>query len=516
MQELLFDVHDAPSAVEIVDAQQLEGVQKLCEELSLVRSESGVFEHSTGAIFVPDVRYLRLRLLVVAHQGIAGHRGMDVTLGWLRSHVYWPGLEEDVRRFCKSCLQCMCCTGGAVVPRPYAHTMVATEPNQVLHLDFLYVRDAGGEPGVPEYLLVMKDGFSKYVDLWPCLSADAVVVVEALVSWFAKFGVVHTIVSDKGSHFWNGVVKELCSRLGVAQHVTVAYAPWANGQAENLCGQVRKLLSLVLMDAKLSANQWLSAVPTVVFAINNTPTRLLAGYSPLEVFTGHKPYQPLDVVFNPKDKQFGSVVLSVGEVRECVERFVECFEKVQREVAAVPVREAQHRGAVDVDFGVGDFVLVAARMGSTIKDKTRALWTGPERVIEEVGTSGLVYKVEHLVTGHVREVHAQFLKRYADKELVVTEQLREFVAHQGTGFVVENLKEHRWNEGAWQIRVHWRGFDDPADDTWEPLENLVKDVEVMVKRYLKLVPPSPEKEELVNFVSECTRQVGVAHKRRKK
>jgi len=52
------------------------------------------------------------------------------------------------------------------------------------------------------YLLVLKDGFSGYVDLVPCVVATATTAAQALLMWIARFGTPSTWVSDQGPHFF--------------------------------------------------------------------------------------------------------------------------------------------------------------------------------------------------------------------------------------------------------------------------------------------------------------------------
>ena len=73
-----------------------------------------------------------------------------------------------------------------------------------------------------------------FVELVPCASANAQSVVNALLEWFSRFGVVYIWVSDQGSHFKNAVVKDLNDRLQAQHHFTLPYCPWANGTVERV------------------------------------------------------------------------------------------------------------------------------------------------------------------------------------------------------------------------------------------------------------------------------------------
>jgi hypothetical protein len=62
-------------------------------------------------------------------------------------------------------------------------------------------------------LLLLKDDQSGYLSLVPCRTADAAATVDALMRWFAVFGVVLLWISDRGSHFKNEVVRRVQKEL---------------------------------------------------------------------------------------------------------------------------------------------------------------------------------------------------------------------------------------------------------------------------------------------------------------
>jgi hypothetical protein len=76
---------------------------------------------------------------VVAHNGIAGHQGLENTMATLAAHYWWPTLKEDAKKFARECLHCLSTRGGIVKPRPWGEQVHATKPNEVLHFDFLYL-----------------------------------------------------------------------------------------------------------------------------------------------------------------------------------------------------------------------------------------------------------------------------------------------------------------------------------------------------------------------------------------
>jgi hypothetical protein len=64
----------------------------------------------------------------------------------------------------------------------------ATKPNEILNFDFMYI--GLSRDWKYQYLLLLKDDLSGYLWLVPCRTADAAAIADALMPWFAVFGVV--------------------------------------------------------------------------------------------------------------------------------------------------------------------------------------------------------------------------------------------------------------------------------------------------------------------------------------
>jgi hypothetical protein len=64
-------------------------------------------------------------------------------------------MAKDVKVFVQNCLHCVATIPGDKVPRPLGTQLHATKPNEILHLDFLYIRLS--RDGTYQYLLLLKD-----------------------------------------------------------------------------------------------------------------------------------------------------------------------------------------------------------------------------------------------------------------------------------------------------------------------------------------------------------------------
>jgi hypothetical protein len=154
-------------------------------------------------------------LCVEAHCRSAGHRAYETTFGAkspksplnpiFEEYVAWTTMAKDVKVFVQNCLHCVATIPGDKVPRPLGTQLHATKPNEILHFDFLYI--GLSRDGKYQYLLLLKDDLGGYLWLVPCRTADAAATVDALMRWFAVFGVLLLFISERGIHFKNEVVR---------------------------------------------------------------------------------------------------------------------------------------------------------------------------------------------------------------------------------------------------------------------------------------------------------------------
>jgi hypothetical protein len=172
-----------------------------------------------NALWIPERAVeLQLRLCVEAHCRSAGHRAYEATLGAIKEYVAWTTITKDVEVFVQNRPHVVATIPGYKVPRPLGTQLHATKPNETLHFDFLYI--GLSRDGKYQYLLLLMNDLSGYLWLEPCRTADAAATVDALMRWFAVFGVELLWISDRGNHFKNEVVQRVQKELKAKHHFT--------------------------------------------------------------------------------------------------------------------------------------------------------------------------------------------------------------------------------------------------------------------------------------------------------
>jgi len=108
-----------------------------------------------------------------------------------RSHVWWPGLSQDIENFCKQCNSCALVN---FAPRNELKPWPPTkEPFERIFIDFFELEKVS-------YLIVV-DSFSKWIGVYPMTTNDAKAVCEQLFSVFVIWGLPGSIVADNGPPF---------------------------------------------------------------------------------------------------------------------------------------------------------------------------------------------------------------------------------------------------------------------------------------------------------------------------
>ena len=137
-------------------------------------------------------------------------------------------------------------------------------------------------------------------------------------------------------------------------------------------------------------------------------------------------------------------------------------------------------------FNVGDLVVIPAEdnMANPFRhSKLMCRWQGPYEVVRPV--SEVEYIVQLLGEDRMSHVHWKRMRRLAGPGLSVTNELRELALHDKQKFLVESFEDWSVNtDGEVDLLVKWRGHDE-TNNTWEPMEQLVADVPVLVAKYVK-------------------------------
>lgn len=409
-------------------------------------------------------------------------------------------MENDVSSFIGNCLHCLVSRTGEKIPRPLSLTLHGTKPNEVLHIDYLYMGNSGSQ--MFSYLLVIKDDFSSFVWLFPTSSATSDAAADALATWVSTFGCIDWVLSDQGVHFKNELLKTLSKFLKFSHHFTPAYSPQSNGTVERVCKEVLRACKALLLEFKMKPTEWPAVIEIVQSVLNHSPLERLGVRdrndpkvyrSPLEVFTSHKPKQPLLQPL-PFEKFITSTSLSEVRAKQLIniEKIQENLEQMHKEVLdkVEKTREksrAIHNRKTNVrpyNFHEGDFVLVRTK-----KHRVHKLcfkWVGPKRINRVISNS--VYEVQDLVKTTFEKVHHQrlILYRYDLDGKDVDPKIVKYAAHSEITSIqtIETIHDIKQSDGGFFVLIEWQGLPDTSEFTWEPLQQVFEDAPGIFEDFL--------------------------------
>ena len=91
---------------------------------------------------------------------------------------------------------------------------------------------------------VLKDYFSKWIEVYAMPDKKALSVAKCLVQFMARYGREEKLHSDLGMEFQANVSKHLYELWGVHKTYTTPYTPWSDGQVERANKTIQQLLKV--------------------------------------------------------------------------------------------------------------------------------------------------------------------------------------------------------------------------------------------------------------------------------
>ena len=284
--------------------QEGPGAQRLLELWSRLLVEDGVLKrryedtHNTSTwlqLVVPHT--LREEVLEEIHAGaLESHLGEEKSLHKLKERFYWPGMQQDIHNWCKTCK--VCATRKSAPKKNHAplQTIKTGYPMQIVAVDILGPlpeSEAGNS-----YILVAGDYFTKWMEAYAIPNQETTTIAKKLVDeMFCRFSPPEQLHSDQGRQFESTLMKEICDILKIKKTRTSAYHPQCDGLVERFN---RTLLSMLSTTTKDHLFNWENQIRKVCMAYN-TSVHALTGYTPFYLMFGRQARLPIDLMYGTGD-----------------------------------------------------------------------------------------------------------------------------------------------------------------------------------------------------------------------
>ncbi|XP_039438143.1 uncharacterized protein K02A2.6-like [Culex pipiens pallens] len=287
---------------------------------------------------------LRERVLDLAH---GGHPGSSKMKRRLRAAVWWPGIDQDVDKRCKQCLECQA-VGSGPSPEPLCIQEMPSKPWSHLSADFLGPLPNG------KYLFVLIDAYSRYCVVEVMTKITSVLVIQRLERIFTRLGLPDILKTDNATNFCSQEFKDYCVDSGIKLTHTTPYWPAANGEVERQNRSILKALKI----GQLNGENLEKALQDYLYMYTVTP-HAVTGVSPAELMFGRR--------FKDRFPHLSGEVVVPEEVQER-DRIAKYQAKVYRDIKV---------HAKPSDIQIGDHVL----MKNQHRDNKLAPNFNPEPVV---------------------------------------------------------------------------------------------------------------------------------------
>ena len=389
------------------ESQHMREKEKPTAETSLLpfSYREGLLGIATEGYFKPLLpRHMAADVLKRIHSHpMCAHLGVKRTCARLTDSVIAPGLRKIARKVLSQCLPCQ--RRKAAKPKHgFLRSKPPTHMHQQVAMDFCGPYKTSNEGY--QYVLVIIDQFTKWVELIPCKSATAATVLDAFyTNVVCRFGVPEQLLTDNGSHFRNYLVETTCQIFGCFKAYSAPYYPEGDGQAERFMRNLNDSLA-ILCDQNVE--EWHAFVPGVQYAYNTTP-HSVTSITPYEMVFGKKP-QPLSTepqltnILQTRISQHKYVLQLKNVIRNVQDR---ARQNIISQWVEMATRYNRNRRAVTIKTGSYVLVKLTASYLDAAQETGRKLamkWSPPAQVVG-TKTNGKTFDVQHQ-DGRVQVVNA--------------------------------------------------------------------------------------------------------------
>ena len=318
-------------------------------------------ETKTGRSFNQLVvpKELRKQVMSVNHESaFSGHLGANKTEVRILPNFFWPGLRQDVIRFCRSCDVCQrTVKRGSVKKVPLGSMPLIDTPFKRVAVDIVGPIATPSEVG-HRYILTLVDYATRYPEAVPLKKITTEAVAEALLDIYSRVGIPEEVLTDQGTQFMSECMQEVSRLLSIKGLTSTPYHPICNGLVERWNRTLKSMLKRLCQD---QPKQWHRLINPVLFAYIEVPQES-TGFSPFQLLYGRSVRGPGTILKElwTKEVNIPEVKSSYEYVTELRERLEDSLKLAQEELEKSQKRYKRHygRNAKPRRLEVGDRVSI--------------------------------------------------------------------------------------------------------------------------------------------------------------
>jgi transposase InsO family protein len=395
----------------------------------------------------------RSELIKRAHS--LGHFGREALFRRLfNDNFWWPDMRKEIQQELN---KCDACTRFVVVKSGFHPAQFITAPGPLHHVQVDTSTHLPESPDGHTALLVCIDVFTGFVFLRALKDTTAVTIAQQLWEIFSILGFPKILQSDNGPEYVSDVIRNLLQLTGMEQRLISPYNPRADGKVERAIGVVMMVIKKMLHG---TSKHWPLFVPFAQLSYNSKVSSLTLSSpfalmfarepNPLRDYTGEE----IELVnlddWNAYQREVISVIYPAVSDR-IMSRKLRQSERINR----------THRLISPLSFPTGATVMLKDPVR---QNKFEPMYTGPYTICRRSRGGAYVLKD---ATGDLLDRHVP-----ADQMKLIARRRRRKDTEQPI-YEVQSILGHRGSPGSYEYHVHWKGYDQPTDHTWEPAESFL-------------------------------------------
>ena len=283
---------NTPFDTKLPKIQQSIGLVRYCQEFKrlLIEDEGQLlcYNEPTDKLEEDNLRIcLPLSLFLACfrlgdYNEKGGHMGARKTYANAKRFYYWPGMFDWI---CALTAYCLTCQNNKHKPKhrnevPLEEWQKETAPFCTIHSDHkgpIHPTSAGNV-----HCLLIVDAFARFLTVYTVRKTSALATITAVEKWILSFGILQSVIHDRGTAFINTEFINWTKELGITLRPRTAYSPWTNGKIETQNKHIVRYWRNFLND---SGNNWSSLAPKFAFA-HNASVNYTTGKTHMKLFLG--------------------------------------------------------------------------------------------------------------------------------------------------------------------------------------------------------------------------------------
>ena len=326
-----------------------------------------------------------------------------------------------------------------------------------------------------EYIIVIIDCFSRWVELYPSKDTSSESAAKAILQWISRFGTPSQILSDNGTQYHNEMINQLCLLTGTQQLLTMPYSKEENSMVERANREATRYLRDICYLRKDKDN-WSEYLP-IAQRIMNSLDKEITGYAPSDLLYAGAIQLNKHIFLQSQEIQNIKSITIDQWLKDKYEFQKEAISKAEQRQRDHDINHTttKETGSRTI-YAKGDKVLKAyppnTTGGNGKPSKLYHNFTGPFTVEEVI--SDEMYHLRNSSGRLIQNVSVHLLKPFEYDHARLNPD--EEALYDNEEYDVERIISHRGSftkKKSLQIEVKWIGYE---QTTWVPWKNVMKNI----------------------------------------